>query len=59
MRNLANLRGFIGVGLSPRLSFMHFGFSCKFSLIMARPGFGFHRFRLSRGLGFDRFGFPL
>ena len=23
---------------------------------MARPGFGFHRFRLSRGLGFDRFG---
>ncbi len=44
--------------LYPRLGFIPFGFPCQFSLIVARPGFGFHRFRLSRGLGFDRFGFP-
>ena len=43
----------------PALGFLCFGFPYKFSLIVVRPGFGFHTFRLSRGLGFDGFGFLL
>ncbi len=59
MRKPINCTRFHRGWLFPRLGFIRFGFPCKFSFIVARPGFGFHRFRLSRGLGFDRVGFPL
>ena len=60
MRNLSNLRCFIGVGSPCAYVSYVLAFPVSlFSLIVARPGFGFHRFRLSRCLGFGNSGVPL